>query len=141
MVWGACLHALFASPITFIIKKCLCSKYNFHYQEVVGDLLYHMTELRPSSTIKLTWTACDVIGHVANCQVSVACSWGSYWLCCTCAAVCWCLQLGSSHRECTGQSGWHSGICNIYSQEEVSTSVFVGDVYVASKCQFCNKFL
>ena len=32
-----------------------------------------MTELRPLSAIKLTWTACDIVGHVANCQVSVAC--------------------------------------------------------------------
>ncbi|XP_065918364.1 serine/threonine-protein kinase ATR-like isoform X5 [Dysidea avara] len=48
-------------------------------QEVIGDLLYCMTELRPSSTVKLTWTACDVIGHVANCQPFVgAFSWAVY---------------------------------------------------------------
>lgn len=38
-------------------------------QEMVGDLLYCITEMRPLPAVKLTWTACDIIGHVINCQV------------------------------------------------------------------------
>ena len=36
---------------------------------LVGDLLYCVTETRPLPAVKLTWTACDIIGHINNCQV------------------------------------------------------------------------
>ena len=64
-----------------------------------------MTKLRPLSAVKLTWTACDVVGHVANCQVSVAydnlvCS-GNHFCVNLCLAICWCLQLGGLQGERT----------------------------------------
>ena len=36
---------------------------------MVGDLLYCITEVSPRLAVKLTWTACDIVGHVINCQV------------------------------------------------------------------------
>ena len=36
---------------------------------MVGDMLYYVTEMKPLPAVKLTWTACDIIGHVTNCQV------------------------------------------------------------------------
>ena len=36
---------------------------------MVGDLLYCITEMSPRLAVKLTWTACDIVGHVINCQV------------------------------------------------------------------------
>ena len=32
-------------------------------------MLYYVTEMKPLPAVKLTWTACDIIGHVTNCQV------------------------------------------------------------------------